>query len=83
MQADTCENRLPSSSTYTVSDCTSPNREEKGAGTLHMASVGRITEHGGPCRWIEVELDAKTSGGKNEVLLPKVLVPESTRVASQ
>lgn len=52
------------------------SREEDAKGTLRMASVGRITENREPHRWIEVKFDAKTSDGKNEVLLSKVLVPE-------
>jgi hypothetical protein len=55
-------------------------QEMEASGSLRMASVGRTTEKGEPCRWIEVNLETKmkTGEGKERVdkRIAKVLIPE-------
>ena len=73
--------QLPEDGAWVVFDMTGVNkngdREEKFSGTLRMASVGRTTENGVPCRWIEVTLDVKKSNGDSyEASVSKVLMPD-------
>ena len=52
-------------------------------GLIHMASVGRVTEDGGPCRWIEVRFEIKAEKGRVDVMVIKVLVPEKNLAKGQ
>ena len=55
-------------------------------GTLRIASVGRVTEDGQPCRWIEVQFDVEDKIGNEKVKKSdwwRILIPEKYLVKGQ
>ena len=53
-------------------------RQHTEKGSLRMASVGKTTEQGKPCRWIEVVIEASAGDleDRYKVATVKVLIPE-------
>lgn len=54
-----------------------PTGNEMFTGSLTMSSVGKATENGEPCRWIEFKFAFQRAGDTQErTIVAKVLVPE-------
>lgn len=49
---------------------------EQAEGLIRLASVGRVTEKGQPCRWIEFRIEMKPEKEELETAIMKLLVPE-------
>jgi len=72
--------QLPKDGTWARYDfeasMTHGDRTQRAEGLIHIASVGRVTEKGQPCRWIEVRFEVKPEKEEVEENVVKVLVPE-------
>ena len=81
-RADGLLYQLPEDGTKAVFDLKIETRGMEGTGTLTMSSVGKVTEDGKACRWIEFALDVKF-GERAHKTVAKVLIPESEMTAGK
>lgn len=58
-------------------------RKETSTGWLRISSVGRVTEDGQPCRWLEVDSTYSNGGRPERRSIDKLLLPEKYLAAGE
>ena len=86
--ADGLVYQLPKDGTWAQYDMeatmTRGDKVRTAEGLIRVASVGRATDSGQPCRWIEVRFEAKEANDRGvETVLTKVLIPEKNLAKGQ